>query len=256
MINDYASMIALFIMSLSILAGWFGRDVTTYLDWEKDYDEWKEAKQIPCYALNNPSADDKRRIIVIDNIDDISPENFKRTYDNKEYTNFDEWAQAQAVNVTEKLLMTQYVQLAFTAFSLFINFPIKHYREYVIDKWKSKDPKPQGEKPNPLEAPAGIIALVWLLGMFGFTIVLAIIRFDPQVDICSGSLLSEEEKKQEANKGMYDLQIGGLTKGLAFVYSVICAMIVLGMLIFGLLYAIMGEDWVKEKFGDKDENES
>lgn len=54
---------------------------------------------------------------------------------------------------------------------------------------------------------------------------------------------------------IYDIQIGGLTKGIAFIYCVICGFIVLGMLIFGLLYAVKGEDWVKGKFGDKEENE-
>ena len=99
-----------------------------------------------------------------------------------------------------------------------------------------------------------MFSLVWLVGMFTFTIALAIMRFNEQVNTCTGSRLSKEEKKDQAITGRYDMAIGNIVFVVALIYSIICGCIVLAGLVFGILYAVKGGEWFnKNILGHKDD---
>ena len=106
LLNDYVSMGVFFVLALLSLTGDFGRKINSKLVWHENYDSWKELNQIPCYAYKAPYKDltFENKIIIVDNITDIAPGTFEAKYDGKTYHDFDEWASAQAVNVTAILV--------------------------------------------------------------------------------------------------------------------------------------------------------
>ena len=85
------------------------------------------------------------------------------------------------VDVTEILKKCEIFQLVFSAFSCFIYFPIKHYREYKIDQFKSLKAAfaSNTQPPNPCSLIFGPVSLLWLVGMYTFTILIATKRLTP-----------------------------------------------------------------------------
>ena len=102
LLNDYFSMGVFWVLAVLSMTGNFGRKINSKLVWHENYDSWKELNQIPCYAYKDSIWVDK--IIIVDNISDIAPGTFEREYDGKTYHDFNEWASAQAVNVTAILM--------------------------------------------------------------------------------------------------------------------------------------------------------
>lgn len=101
-----------------------------------------------------------------------------------------------------------------------------------------------------------MFSLVWLVGMFTFTIGLAVMRFNEQVNTCSGSSLSKEEKKDQATTDRYDMAIGNFVFVVALIYSIICGCIVFAGLVFGILYAVKGEQWFNMNILSQKEDEN
>ena len=84
-----------------------------------------------------------------------------------------------------------------------------------------------------------------------FAIMMATSRMTAQVNLCSGSHLTDEEKENEEITASYDILVG---KGMFFValqYCVISGLIYLALLIGGILYIVKGKEWVLAKMSKK-----
>ena len=148
--------------------------------------------------------------------------------------------------------------LIFSSISLFLYFPLKHYTAYKVAKFKKENPNPRADlkEPKPFGVCFDMFSLVWLVGMFTFTIGLAVMRFNEQVSTCSGSRLSKEEKKDQAITDRYDMAIGNFVFVVTLIYTIICGCIVLAGLVFGILYAVKGAEWINKNILGQNEDET
>ena len=141
-------------------------------------------------------------------------------------------------------------QVVYSGFSIFIYLPFKHYREYLVDKVKSSETYDgTQELPNPNEEAFGLTSLTWLLLLYGYAIFMGVNVLNESVHFCRGSQLTDEQKDNEDLKKLFDISVGGFTYTFTIVHLIICGCIILGGIIYGILYKIKGKEWMDEKTG-------
>ena len=95
------------------------------------------------------------------------------------------------------------------------------------------------------------VSIVWLIGLFTFAIDVGMERFNTQVNICGGSLLTKDETKDENIMKAYDSSMASFSFTAALIYTIISSGLVLALIIYILVLLIKGKDWIEAKKNKK-----